>query len=63
MFRKLVTQVVEPVDEQDVLIPEDLTEIPLDEYEVHDEGDQEHQAQLDKEIEEVVEARKKADGS
>jgi hypothetical protein len=53
----LFNQIVEPIDENDVLIPEDMSEIPLDEYEVHDEGDQEHQAQLDKEISEVVEKR------
>jgi len=39
------------------MIPEDLSEIPLDEYEVHDEGDQGHQEQLDKEIDAVVEKR------
>lgn len=57
MFRKLFNVVVEPIDENDVLIPEDLSEIPLDDYDVHDEGDQGHQVQLDKEIDEVVKKR------
>jgi hypothetical protein len=39
MFRKLFNMVVEPIDENDVLIPEDLSEIPLDEYDGHDVGD------------------------
>jgi hypothetical protein len=63
MFRQLFNQIVEPIDEDDVLIPEDLTEIPLDDYEVHDEGDQEHQVQLDREIDEVVAKRNQEDGS
>lgn len=61
VLRKLFNMVVEPIDEDDVLIPEDLSEIPLDEYEIHDEGDQEHQVQLDKEIDAIVAKRK--DGS
>jgi hypothetical protein len=57
VFRNLFNQVVEPIDEDDVLIPEDMSEIPLDDYDVHDEGDQGHQDQLDKEIDAVVEKR------
>ena len=57
IFRNLFNSVVEPIDEEDIMIPEDLSEIPLDEYEVHDEGDQGHQEQLDKEIDAVVEKR------
>jgi hypothetical protein len=57
VFRNLFNQVIEPLDEDDVLIPEDMNEIPLDDYDVPDEGDQKHQEQLDKEIDAVVEKR------
>lgn len=57
MFRKLWNQIVEPIDEDDVFIPRDLAEIPLDEYESKDEGDQEHQAQLDAEIAAIKDAQ------
>jgi hypothetical protein len=52
VFRRLFSCLVEP-PVIDVPIPEDLSDIPVDEYATPDEGDQGHQDQLTREIEEM----------
>jgi hypothetical protein len=51
IFRNLINTLLEPTnDDEDVLIPADPAEVPPDLYLVPDEGDKEHQEQLDEEI-------------